>query len=490
MQIASVLAGYSLGEADILRRAMGKKKKEVMDAERAALRRARRARAGSTRPTAREGLRADGALRRLRLQQVALGGLRARGLPDRLAQGALPGALHGRAADHGKGQHGQARAVHRRVPRDGHRGAAAGRQRARASTSRSRASAIRFGLSAIKNVGEAAIRSILEARGARGRVRARCTSCARRSTCAWSTSACSRRWCSPGRSTRCGARRSQLVAAIDAALEHGQKRRADREAGQASLFGARRRRRPTRAARAARPAGLGREDAARPREGDARLLRHRPSARGLPRAAADVRHAHVGRRCASVESGTEVAVGRDHRRACGAASRRRASGGPRCRSRTWTGQVEVLVFPKAYAPCQALLEDGPRRAGQRPARERRGPPARSMADTVCPLDELRERRADAVQLRLDAADLDDELWSSGLREPGRGPSRARRGCSSRSPGRAPTAWSRWRESACRVAPSRQLHPRARGAPRPDRVRYRAGRRRPRSRAAGPGSLDG
>ena len=34
MQIASAMAGYSLGEADILRRAMGKKKKEAMAAER------------------------------------------------------------------------------------------------------------------------------------------------------------------------------------------------------------------------------------------------------------------------------------------------------------------------------------------------------------------------------------------------------------------------------------------------------------------------
>ena len=34
MQIASRMAGYTLGEADILRRAMGKKKKEVMAAER------------------------------------------------------------------------------------------------------------------------------------------------------------------------------------------------------------------------------------------------------------------------------------------------------------------------------------------------------------------------------------------------------------------------------------------------------------------------
>lgn len=35
MQIAQVLAGYSLGEADLLRRAMGKKRKEEMDAQRA-----------------------------------------------------------------------------------------------------------------------------------------------------------------------------------------------------------------------------------------------------------------------------------------------------------------------------------------------------------------------------------------------------------------------------------------------------------------------
>jgi DNA polymerase III alpha subunit len=34
MQIAQILSGYSLGEADLLRRAMGKKKKEEMDKQR------------------------------------------------------------------------------------------------------------------------------------------------------------------------------------------------------------------------------------------------------------------------------------------------------------------------------------------------------------------------------------------------------------------------------------------------------------------------
>ena len=37
MKIASTIAGYSLGEADILRRAMGKKKAEVMAAQRSYL---------------------------------------------------------------------------------------------------------------------------------------------------------------------------------------------------------------------------------------------------------------------------------------------------------------------------------------------------------------------------------------------------------------------------------------------------------------------
>src|SRR3546814_17440350 len=35
MQIAQELAGYSLGEADLLRRALGKQKKEEMDAQKA-----------------------------------------------------------------------------------------------------------------------------------------------------------------------------------------------------------------------------------------------------------------------------------------------------------------------------------------------------------------------------------------------------------------------------------------------------------------------
>jgi DNA polymerase-3 subunit alpha len=61
MQAAQILAGYSLGDADLLRRAMGKKDQKEMDAQRA----------------------------RLRLQQVARRRLCAARLPDRLAENAL-----------------------------------------------------------------------------------------------------------------------------------------------------------------------------------------------------------------------------------------------------------------------------------------------------------------------------------------------------------------------------------------------------------------
>ena len=128
MQIAQVLAGYSLGDADNLRRAMGKKKAEKMAKERerfidGASRQGRGREAGG------RDLRPDGDLRRVRLQQVALGRLRADLLPDRLPEGALPGGVHGRPADAGDERHRQDLQEHRRVPRARHPHPAARRER-------------------------------------------------------------------------------------------------------------------------------------------------------------------------------------------------------------------------------------------------------------------------------------------------------------------------------------------------------------------------
>ena len=88
MQIAQILSGYSLGEADMLRRAMGKKIKAEMDAQRArfvdgAVERRRRQAQG------RRNFRSARQIRRLRLQQEPCGGLCAGRLSDRLVQGAI-----------------------------------------------------------------------------------------------------------------------------------------------------------------------------------------------------------------------------------------------------------------------------------------------------------------------------------------------------------------------------------------------------------------
>ena len=119
MRISNVLAGFTLGEADILRKAMGKKKAEVMAKQRGKFVDGAK-KNGHQREEGRADLRPDGALRRLRLQQVALDGLRAPGVPDGVPEGELPVALRGGAADDRGAEHRQAGAVSRRVPRAGH----------------------------------------------------------------------------------------------------------------------------------------------------------------------------------------------------------------------------------------------------------------------------------------------------------------------------------------------------------------------------------
>jgi DNA polymerase-3 subunit alpha len=72
------------------------------------------------------------------------------------------------------------------------------------------------------------------------------------------------------------------------------------------------------------------------------------------------------------------------------------------------GQIEVLAFPKAFEQFQALLEND--RAvlitGRIESDEGR---VRLTADDVVSLDDLREKKAEAVQVRLDAADVDEDL---------------------------------------------------------------------------------
>ena len=123
-QIARDMAGYTLAEADLLRRAMGKKIKAEMDAQRGRFMQGAAER-GHIKEAGHRDLRCVRQVRRIRLQQVALGALCADHLPDGLSQGELPGRVHGRVADAGQRQHRQDRRVPPRgdPPRRAGRGA-------------------------------------------------------------------------------------------------------------------------------------------------------------------------------------------------------------------------------------------------------------------------------------------------------------------------------------------------------------------------------
>ena len=131
LQIANKLAGYSLGEADLLRRAMGKKKPDEMAKQR------ERFVSGAMKNNI-EAKKAEkifdliAEFAELRLPEVALDGLRADHLPDRLSEGE-PRARVPRGAAHRRvGQPRQADALHRPRPRQKDRDPAAGRERVRA----------------------------------------------------------------------------------------------------------------------------------------------------------------------------------------------------------------------------------------------------------------------------------------------------------------------------------------------------------------------
>jgi DNA polymerase-3 subunit alpha len=103
MQIAQALAGYTLGGADLLRRAMGKKKPEEMAKQKSIFVDGAK-KNGVVAGDAERIFGAARVLRRLRLQQEPLGGVRAHHVPDRVAEGALPGRAALRDHDERQGR--------------------------------------------------------------------------------------------------------------------------------------------------------------------------------------------------------------------------------------------------------------------------------------------------------------------------------------------------------------------------------------------------
>ena len=168
MQIASLIAGYSLGEADMLRRAMGKKDKAKMAKEKSKF--IDQGERAEIRPG--QGVRAvrpDRVLRGLRVQQEPQRRLRHGGLRDRLPESQLPHRVHGGPALHQVRAHRRRGQVHAELPGTGHRCAGPGYQPSRAlDFTITGDRQIRFGFAAVKGLGEAALEAILAARQAEG----------------------------------------------------------------------------------------------------------------------------------------------------------------------------------------------------------------------------------------------------------------------------------------------------------------------------------
>ena len=166
MQIAQVLAGYSLGEADLLRRAMGKKIQRRWTRSASASSPARSSAASRRRrPSAIFELL--GEVRRLRLQQEPRRRLCAGRLPDRLPEGELSGRVPGRLDDARHGQHRQARRIPRRGVAARHQGRAALGQPLRRRVRRRRATRSSTRWRRSRASGAQAVEAIVAARGER-----------------------------------------------------------------------------------------------------------------------------------------------------------------------------------------------------------------------------------------------------------------------------------------------------------------------------------
>jgi DNA polymerase-3 subunit alpha len=287
MQIASALAGFTLGEADLLRKAMGKKKVDVMAAQmdqflkgcagRGVAERKARKIWDAMEQFAGYGFNKShsaayawlayqtGYLKanypayfvaalltseRANTDKMVqyIGECRDMGIrvlpPDVNASEmyftVIPDMPVTRVGNHGDSGHGLPEG-----PPEGPAGAGGAEDGGPAtdqllsrpdSTDGARGAAIRFGLSAIKNVGEGAVEAVLAARREGGSFRSLFDFSDR-----VDLRAVNRRvvesFVKSGSFDSTDPRRSALYAAIDRAMEAGQKRQRDREAGQSSLFG-------------------------------------------------------------------------------------------------------------------------------------------------------------------------------------------------------------------------------------------------------------
>ncbi len=398
MQIASTMAGYSLGGADLLRRAMGKKKKEVMEAER------EKFVAGA----AANGIGKSDSGRVFDLMEhfagygfnkshsaaYALVAFQTAYLKAHFPACFMAALLTTEKDNTDKLVEyvGECRAMGLKIlpPDLNHSGL----------NFEVESAAIRFGLSAIKGVGEATVDALIQTRDKLGRFESLADLCVR-----VDRKALGRRpleaMIKAGALDALG-ERARLFAGIDAAMERGTRAASDRSTGQVSLFGDEPKGVVTTFPLPDVPAWSDRERLAGEKEALGFYLSGHPL--DAHRVRLDETTSH---RVGSLEGAVgEVVVGGQ----IVALKRRRTKSGDMMAVfdlEDTTGSAECVVFPKLYRDIgEGLVEDlSVVVRGKVDTAE--GAP-RVMVDSVVRLEEARALNADGLTVRLSGRLLDPD----------------------------------------------------------------------------------
>jgi DNA polymerase-3 subunit alpha len=234
MQIASVMAGFSLGQADLLRRAMGKKKHSVLEAQRATFKQGAAAR--EIDPALAEEIFnlmehfADYGFNKSHSAAYALVAYQTAYLKAHYPQEFMAALLSSVMGTNEK--------IGYYIEESRRMGIAVLPPDINASISGFSVDgdSIRFGLSGVKNAGEGAIRNIIEARAKGGKFTSLVDFCARVDMRVVNKRVIESL-------IKCGAfdslewKRSQLLAVLDQAVEIASRRQRDEASGQLGLFG-------------------------------------------------------------------------------------------------------------------------------------------------------------------------------------------------------------------------------------------------------------
>jgi DNA polymerase-3 subunit alpha len=401
MQIASKLAGFSLGEADLLRRAMGKKKKEVMAGQRDAFVGGCRAQRISEKDAGKifELMQyfAGYGFNKAHSTAYALVAYRTAWFKAHHPRHFMAALLTAEKenSDNLTKYIGECREMG--IP------VLAPDLNTSGLDFTVEQEEIRFGLSAVKNVGEGAVQVILGARERLGRIGSLTALC-REVDLRLVNKRVLESLVKAGAFDRLGPNRATLCAAVDAAIEAGQKTIRDRESGQGGLFGS--------------DADEG-ESADRlrpiPEWPERELLAHEKETLGFYIAGHPLRD-YVDRIGGLVSHDTtSIKKVRQTRQVTlagivAALKRRRTRRGDQMavfQLEDLEGTIEVLVFPDAFARHRSLIQEDAAvlvTGTIEVAEDQR----RVIAETLLSLDEAEEKRAREVVIALAAPGLEPD----------------------------------------------------------------------------------